>query len=293
MGMVLAAGLGLAAFAVLRQGQASASTLTSARITGFQLKNFSGGSLGAAAKVEFSNTDVNHQTTLQALGLNVVYNDTVIGTVHLVEPQTLPANQDTTVEVPVSIKLVSLLTQMALTGKVPALATFTSLAKAVAWLQQNVATEELRMQGTAQVDGLVVRFDQPLNLADYVPAAPPQGPVDTLPGTRPQVRTQQQAPGAAPLRPTVQPRTVQQRGAVLVNKVKKAAPVVRQASTVLRDATSAVRDAASAVKSAIKHRPANSGQATAGKKRKPVKPPKKRRTPDDGLPKVNLPVVRQ
>jgi hypothetical protein len=156
MGLLLALGAGLAAFSVLRQGQASASTLTTARLTGFELKGLKGTSISAIASVEFSNTDVKRDTTLQALGMNVVYNNTIISTVHLVTPHVLPANQNTTVPIPMTVNLGGLLTQLALTGKVPPLSAFKSLTAAKQYLQDKVAPEALQMQGSAKVDGVAI-----------------------------------------------------------------------------------------------------------------------------------------
>lgn len=282
--LLVAAGLG--AFAVLRQGQASANTLTSATLKGFELKGLKGTSLAAVANVEFSNTEVNRDTALQALGMNVMYNDTVISTVHLTEPQTLPANQNVTVGVPMTLNLGSLFTQLALTGKIPSLASFRSLPALRTWLQDKIAPESLQLQGTAKVDGLAVRFNNPLNLADYLPSAPRTGPVAQLPSapTRPTVR------GGVPS--SIAPASSLPRVVQSTPVATKAAPTARKTgrtATIVRQGAAIVRQAASAVRSVKKSHPATGGRPTAGKVRKAAKPPRS----NSGLPEVNLPVVKR
>jgi len=278
-GLVIAAALGLGAFALLRQGQASATTLGTAQLKRFELKGLSGTSLNAIAHVQFSNTDVSRDTSLQALGMNVLYNDTVISTVHLLEPQTLPANQNTTVPVPMTLNLGSLFTQLALTGKVPSLASFKSISNLTSWLRDKVAPEAFQLQGTAKVDGLPIRFNQTVPLENYLPSAPRSGPVDQLPTRASRATTNTSA--------TTLPRVLQavpvatKPKASLTTKAARAAAVVRQGSAI-------VKQAAGVVRSIKQARPAAGSRPTAGKVRRPNKPPRR----EGGLPPVNLPVSR-
>lgn len=281
-GLLIAAALGLGAFALLRQGQASATTLGTARLERFELKGLSGTTLKAIAHVQFSNTEVSRDTSLQALGMNITYNNTVISTVHLKEPQTLPANQNTTVAVPMTLNLGSLFTQLALTGKIPSLASFKSVSSLTSWLRNKIAPESVQMQGAATVDGLTVRFDQAVPLENYLPTAPRPGPVDQM-ATR---ASKAGKPTATNVPATVAPRTVQP-----VPVATKAANAVRKAGragALVRQGAGIVRQAASAVRSLKQARPAAGARPTAGKARRPTKPPRR----DDGLPTVNLPVSR-
>ncbi|MDO7886824.1 hypothetical protein [Hymenobacter cheonanensis] len=230
--------------------------------------------------MQFSNTEVNRDTSLQALGMNVLYNDTVISTVHLVDPQALPANQNTTVPVPMTLNLGSLFTQLALTGKIPSLASFKSLPALRTWLQDKISPESLQLQGTAKVDGLAVRFNSPLSLSNYLPTAPRPGPVDQLP-------TRASRPLATNASATTVPRAVQSS----VPVATKAAPVRKagRGAAFLRQGSAIVKQAAGVVRTIKQAHPAAGARPTAGKVRRPAKPPRRR---DDGLPRVNLPVSR-
>lgn len=246
IGGLLALGAGLAAFALLRQGQATAKTLTTARLTGFEPKGWNGTTLSGVAQVEFNNTDVTREVQLEKLGLDITYNGTSLGTAHLVNTRALAANQNTTLPIPVTLNIGSLFTQLALTGKLPSLKTFTSAGKILSWLQANIATESLRMQGTAQVNSLQVSFDQELPLADYLPDPPRPAPVEQLPGRSSVVKAQQVRPGVpakvspVAISPATTGRkllpTVVKAGKTAGALVRKTVPLVRQAVTLVRQA---------------------------------------------------------
>jgi hypothetical protein len=286
-GLLIAAGLGLAAFAVLRQGQAAATTLGTARLERFELKGLSGTSLKAVAHVQFSNTEVSRDTSLQALGMNVLYNDTVISTVHLMEPQTLPANQNTTVPVPMTLNLGSLFTQLALTGKIPSLASFKSVPALRTWLQDKISPESLQLQGMAKVDGLAVRFNNPLSLADYLPTAPRPGPVDQLAPRASRATATNTSSTALPR--TLQAAPVATKAAPAGKaKAGRAGALVKRGATLVKQGSAIVRQASGVVRTIKQARPAAGARPTAGKVRRPTKPPR----PSDGLPHINLPVSR-
>ena len=184
-------GLGVAAvfaggallYNLFRQGQNTAATLTTARPANFRPVRLNGFNLECEMQVLFTNNHPSRPAQLQSLGLTVSSESgVIIGTVVNARPQTLVPHTTTAVPMLVTIELAPLLLQVVNLAALPALLrSFTGVGSALQWVARQAGLRNCVLDGTAQVDGLVLPVHHVADLGFFAPVPPPPKPGKSAP----------------------------------------------------------------------------------------------------------------